>query len=75
MSSIELAFALQQCLHACPSSIILHALYEKCLPAFRHGTYKLVQKMPGGEKLVAFTRILHRTKPDVLMDEVGRHGG
>jgi len=28
--------------------------------------------MPGGEKLVAFTRILHRTQPDILMssDEV-----
>mmetsp|Transcript_4256 Transcript_4256/g.12271 ORF Transcript_4256/g.12271 Transcript_4256/m.12271 type:complete len:438 (-) Transcript_4256:1868-3181(-) len=35
-----------------------------------YGTYKLVQQMPGGEKLVAFTRILHRMKPDVLMDEV-----
>lgn len=37
---------------------------------YRYGTYKLVQQMPGGEKLVAFTRILHRMKPDVLMDEV-----
>ena len=36
----------------------------------RYGTYKLVQKMPGGEKMVAFTRILHRQKPDVIMDEV-----
>lgn len=35
-----------------------------------YGTYKLVQKQPGGEKLVAFTRILHRQKGDVLMDEV-----
>ena len=26
--------------------------------------------MPGGDQLVAFTRILHRTRPDVLMDEV-----
>eukprot|EP00884_Botryococcus_braunii_P014590 jgi/Botrbrau1/23131/Bobra.0243s0061.1 len=32
-----------------------------------YATYKMVQKSPGGEKLVAFTRILHRTKPDVLM--------
>ena len=37
----------------------------------RYGTYQLVQKMPGGDQLVAFTRILHRTKPDVLVDEVG----
>ena len=36
----------------------------------RYGTYKLVQRMPGGEGLVGFTRILHRTKPDLLMDEV-----
>ncbi len=25
--------------------------------------------MPGGEKLVGFTRILHRTSHDLLMDE------
>lgn len=31
-----------------------------------------MQKQPGGEKLVAFTRILHRQKGDVLMDEVRR---
>ena len=36
-------------------------------PWLRYGTYKLVQEMPGGEKLVGFTRILHRTQPDVLM--------
>jgi hypothetical protein len=42
-----------------------------CLASCRYGTYKLVQKQPGGEKLVAFTRILHRQKGDVLMDEVG----
>ncbi|CAL8467638.1 g7176 [Coccomyxa elongata] len=35
-----------------------------------YGTYKQVQKMPGGEKLVGFTRILHRTSHDLLMDEV-----
>uniref|UniRef100_A0A061QV19 Hydroxyproline O-arabinosyltransferase-like domain-containing protein n=1 Tax=Tetraselmis sp. GSL018 TaxID=582737 RepID=A0A061QV19_9CHLO len=35
-----------------------------------YGTYLKVQSMPGGEKLVAFTRILHRTKPDVLYDEI-----
>ncbi len=29
-----------------------------------------MQKQPGGEKLVAFTRILHRQKGDVLMGEV-----
>ncbi len=38
-----------------------------------YGTYKLVQKMPGGERLTGFTRILHGTTPDILMDEVRRH--
>lgn len=41
----------------------------------RYGTYKLVQKMPGGEKLTGFTRILHRSTPDELMDEVGGRYG
>lgn len=36
----------------------------------RYGTYKLVQKMPGGEMLTGFTRILHRMTDDNLMDEV-----
>ena len=35
----------------------------------RYGTYKQAQKLPGGDKLVGFTRILHRTVPDLLMDE------
>lgn len=34
------------------------------------GTFNLVRKMPGGEKLVAITRILHRTTPDEVMDEI-----
>ncbi|EFN52021.1 hypothetical protein CHLNCDRAFT_139592 [Chlorella variabilis] len=34
------------------------------------GTYKLVQKMPGGDKMVAFTRILHRTTQDALSPRV-----
>lgn len=29
-----------------------------------YATYQLVQRMPGGERHVAFTRILHRTAPD-----------
>jgi hypothetical protein len=32
-----------------------------------YGTYKLTQQMPGGELLAGFTRILHRTQPDELM--------
>ena len=42
----------------------------KSLSRNRYGTYKLVQKMPGGENMVAFTRILHRTTPDAVMSEV-----
>lgn len=54
------------------SGFKLWACTDGELPASgRYGTYKLVQKQPGGEKLVAFTRILHRQKGDVLMDEVG----
>ena len=34
------------------------------------GSFRLAQQMPGGEKMVAITRILHRTKPDELMDEI-----
>lgn len=32
-----------------------------------YATYKLAQQEPGGEVLTAFTRILHRTIPDELM--------
>ena len=31
-----------------------------------YGTYQLAKKQPGGEKMVAFTRILHRTNDDAL---------
>lgn len=33
-------------------------------------TWNLVREMPGGENLVAMTRVLHRTTPDEVMDEV-----
>ena len=36
----------------------------------RYATFKLAQAMPGGEKLAAFTRILHRTENDILVNEV-----
>jgi hydroxyproline O-arabinosyltransferase len=32
-----------------------------------YATYKLAQQEPGGEVLAGFTRILHRTAPDELM--------
>ena len=34
----------------------------------------MVQKLPGGDKMTGFTRILHRTVPDILMEEVGSWG-
>ena len=34
------------------------------------GTYQLAQKMPGGDKMVAFTRILHRQTDDALSPRV-----
>jgi hypothetical protein len=60
----------------CPSrqcsTIILDSQHTiiHVLVVCRYGTYKIVQKMPGGEKLTGFTRILHRVKPDECMDEV-----
>jgi len=36
----------------------------------RYASYKLVQQMPGGEKLTGFTRILHRTTDDAVVGEV-----
>lgn len=32
--------------------------------------FRLAQKMPGGDKMVAMTRILHRTTPDEVMEEI-----
>ena len=34
------------------------------------GGFRLAQKMPGGDKMVALTRILHRTTPDEVMEEI-----
>jgi hydroxyproline O-arabinosyltransferase len=44
--------------------------YQNYQMRIAYATYKLVQAMPGGERHVAFTRILHRTQPDALMDEM-----
>lgn len=33
-------------------------------------TWKLVREMPGGEKMVEFTRVLHRTRDDALVEEI-----
>lgn len=39
-----------------------------------YGTFKMAQKMAGGEDMVAFTRILHRTLPDELVQVRFPHG-
>eukprot|EP01026_Neomeris_dumetosa_P046773 TRINITY_DN39953_c0_g1_i2.p2 TRINITY_DN39953_c0_g1~~TRINITY_DN39953_c0_g1_i2.p2 ORF type:complete len:413 (+),score=57.01 TRINITY_DN39953_c0_g1_i2:43-1281(+) len=44
--------------------------YQNIQCRLMYGSYKLVQKMEGGERLVAFTRILHRTQDDVAVDEI-----
>lgn len=44
--------------------------YQNFQTRIMYGTYKLVKQMPGGDRLTGFTRILHRTVPDILMDEV-----
>ena len=44
--------------------------YQNFQTRIMYGTYKLVQQMEGGERLTGFTRILHRTVPDLLMEEV-----
>ena len=48
--------------------------HHTCPCVNRYGTYKLVQKMPGGEKMTGFTRILHRVNADECMDEVWIEG-
>ena len=69
----------------CPPPQVRHALthapshpalpFTSCSPPPRYGTYKLVQKMPGGERHTGFTRILHRMKEDELFEEVCVWGG
>ncbi|EFJ50516.1 hypothetical protein VOLCADRAFT_88948 [Volvox carteri f. nagariensis] len=44
--------------------------YQNIQARIMVGTYHMVRKMPGGERLVALTRILHRTAPDEVMDEI-----
>ncbi|GLC42047.1 hypothetical protein PLESTB_001062400 [Pleodorina starrii] len=44
--------------------------YQNIQARIMVGTYNIIRKMPGGERLVALTRILHRTTPDEVMDEI-----
>lgn len=34
------------------------------------GTWRIARALPGGSHMVAITRVLHRTTPDELMEEV-----
>lgn len=44
--------------------------YQNYQMRIAYATYNLIKEMPGGSRHVAFTRILHRTKDDELMDEI-----
>ncbi|KAL4517798.1 hypothetical protein Ndes2526B_g02196 [Nannochloris sp. 'desiccata'] len=44
--------------------------YQNFQSRMMYGTYHMVRKLPEGQKLVAFTRILHRVKTDALMKEI-----
>jgi hypothetical protein len=49
--------------------------YQNWQTRILYANFKLVRSAPGGAaRLAGFTRILHRTKPDDLMDEVSRGG-
>lgn len=51
----------------------LEARHSSCVTSMcRYATMKLVQKMPGGDNIKAFTRIMHRTTDDDLVGEVRR---
>lgn len=60
--------------HTCPglAHVPAGSPYQNIQARIMVGTYHIVRKMPGGDKLVAMTRILHRTTPDEVMDEVRR---
>jgi hypothetical protein len=44
--------------------------YQNIQGRIMYASYKLVQGMPGGDKLTGFTRILHRTTDDPVVGEV-----
>ncbi|KAG1662465.1 hypothetical protein FOA52_009673 [Chlamydomonas sp. UWO 241] len=44
--------------------------YQNLQSRILYASYNLVRQMPGGEKMTGFTRILHRTVPDLLMEEI-----
>lgn len=60
-----------------PSGDTIHSVitssgsgYQNFQGRVMYGTYKIVQQMPGGEKLTGFTRVLHRSVIDECMDEI-----
>ncbi|MEW5317898.1 MAG: hypothetical protein WDW38_009160 [Sanguina aurantia] len=44
--------------------------YQNFQARIMYGTYKLVQRMEGGQFLTGFTRILHRTSDDAFVGEI-----
>ena len=44
--------------------------YQNFQSRMMYGSYQIVRKLPKGEKLVGFTRILHRVNTDGLMKEM-----
>ncbi|KAG7674404.1 hypothetical protein Ndes2526B_g05130 [Nannochloris sp. 'desiccata'] len=44
--------------------------YQNFQSRMMYSTYHMVRKLPEGQKLIAFTRILHRVKTDALMEEI-----
>lgn len=55
--------------HHSPSSsqrILAHHCCRLLQNLILYGTFKLAQRMPGGDKMVGFTRILHRSTDDAL---------
>jgi len=44
--------------------------YQNFQARIMYGTYKIVQKMPGGEFMTGFTRILHRSINDEIVKEI-----
>eukprot|EP00955_Chlamydomonas_euryale_P079255 363275-Chlamydomonas_euryale.AAC.5 len=55
--------------------LLVGSPYQNFQARIMVGTYNIIRKMPGGDKLVAMTRILHRSTPDEVMDEVGMQRG
>ncbi len=50
--------------------LMKHCVLQSPQGRIMYATYRLVQKMPGGEKLTGFTRIMHRMTDDPVISEI-----